>query len=308
MAAPIINPLGAALRGKATQQFAVTNTVAPVTWTCVGGSITAGGLYTAPNVNGSYTVKATRSATDFWGTAGEQATVAVTVIAGLDYAPGVESSGATKKHVDVSEGVLARRWPVGRGPALRYYDLEFPVRPTAEADEQFAVWQANYPDLPVYFTDPYLLQERKFLFDSKFSRARISRGLWSYKFSLREVKAYQPGEGAPVSSIFPYVPDYGFELEEGKEVFTSDAWDGSRAARALAGTHKPRVELSFYGLGKDTFLGLEANWIYNYPGRAVTFQYAAQTGLAGEWLIDSDLSWQYSQHNMTDCKFIVRRK
>lgn len=308
MPAPTITPAGAALRGKATQQFAVTNAGTNIAWTCSGGAITAGGLYTAPNVNGSYTVTARRTATDGFGTLNEQASVTVTVIAGLDYVPGLGSTGATKKRVDVSEGVLRRRWPVGRGPALRHYDLEFPARGTAESDEQFAVWLANYPEKPVYFTDPFLLQERKFLFDSEFSRTRVSRGVWSYGFSLREVKVYAPGSGAPVSSVLPYVPSYSFELEEGKEIFTSDAWDGSRAARALAGTHKPRVALSFLAVGKADFLGLEASWMYHYPGRALTLQYAAQTGLASEWLIDSDFSWRYSQHNMADIKFIVRRK
>lgn len=307
MPAPTINPISAALRGKATQQFTASNVVAfNVAWSCSAGTISPTGLYTAPNVNGTYTVTATRVSGDVFGPAGQTGTVPVSVIAGLDYAPGMESAGATKRHVEVSEGVRTKRWTVGRGPALRFYDLKFPGRPTAEADEQFAVWEANYPHLPVYFTDPFLQQERKFLFDSKIKRTRVSRGVWDYEFSLRELKVYAPGSGSAVSTIFPYVPDYGFDMEEGKEVFSSDAWDMSRAARALDGTQKGRVEVGFYGRAAAEFLADEARWIYCYPGRAVTFQYAAQTGLTGDFLIDSDLSWQYSQHNMIDYKFIVR--
>lgn len=216
------------------------------------------------------------------------------------------SRGATRKNVSVSEGVRARRWTVGRSPALRFYDLEFSDRPDAETSGVQALWEGNYPDLPVFWTDAFVGQERKFLFDSKFHRERAGRLFYNYKFSLREVVVYAPGAGAAIASVFPYVADYGFEFELGKDVLSSEAWDWSRAARAEEGTQKRRVELTFYGRDAAEFLAAEGFWIYHYPGRALTFQHAAQTGLTGQFVLDSEFSWEYAANSRVNYKFIAR--
>ncbi len=295
------------MRGGAVQQFSASQ-VAPgnVAWSCTAGTITAGGIFTAPNANGQYNVIATRIANDSFGSGGASSQVTVTVTAGVDYAPNISSRGVTKKNVSASEGVRRRRWTVGRSPALRFYELEFLSRPTAEWSAVMTVAEANYPEKETYWTDPFLLQERKFLFDGPVKWSRVSRGVYDYKVSFREVKVYAPGEVIAVSTVFPYVVDYGFEVEEGKEVFTSDADDWSRVARAEEGTFKRRLELSFYGRSAAEFIAAEAFWTYLYPGRAMTFQHAAACGLPNAYLIDSDLSWEYDQHNMVNYKFTVR--
>jgi hypothetical protein len=216
------------------------------------------------------------------------------------------SRGATRKNVSVSDAVRGRRWTVGRSPALRFYDLEFSDRPDAETSEVQALWEGNYPDLPVFWTDAFVGQERKFLFDAKFHRERAGRLYHNYKLSLREVAVYAPGSASAVSSVFPYVPDYGYEMEFGKESFSSEAWDWSRAARAEEGTQKRRVELTFYGRPAAEFLAAEGFWIYHYPGRELTFLHAAPTGLAGQFLIDSEFSWEYASNSLVNYKFIAR--
>ncbi|MDP2816444.1 MAG: MBL fold metallo-hydrolase [Rectinemataceae bacterium] len=74
-----INPTSASLLAAGKQQFTATvsntnNT--SVTWTCTGGSITTGGLYTAPSIAGTYTVKAVSVADT---TKSASATVTVTL-------------------------------------------------------------------------------------------------------------------------------------------------------------------------------------------------------------------------------------
>jgi len=57
-----INPISASLQTNATQQFTATVTGASntaVNWTANGGTITTGGLYTAPSSTGTFTVTAT---------------------------------------------------------------------------------------------------------------------------------------------------------------------------------------------------------------------------------------------------------
>ncbi|MFI5088939.1 MAG: choice-of-anchor R domain-containing protein [Terriglobales bacterium] len=75
-----ISPAAASIRTGGTQQFAATVTGTSntaVTWSASGGSISSGGMYTAPTTAGTYTVKAT-SAADNTKSASATVTVAAT--------------------------------------------------------------------------------------------------------------------------------------------------------------------------------------------------------------------------------------
>jgi len=300
---PIITPSSATLRGLNTLLLTADrpcNWSAPTGGTCTPGS---GGLsctYTPINQTKNFSVLA--APFDASGVS----SVTVSVEAEISLHPQLSSSGSTRKHVDVSEGVRGRRWTISRSPALRFYDLEFTDRPDADFQQMSAAWDNNYPALPFFWTDPFLNQERKFLFDSKMNWTRAGRGYYDFKVSLREQKVYQPGAIIPASSVFPFMIDYGFEVEVGKEIESSDAEDWSRAARALPGTRRRRIEMTCFGRSAAEFLQAEAFWIYNYPGRVWTLQHAGVLGLAGSFQMDSFLSWQYKQHNMVDYKFIAR--
>jgi hypothetical protein len=299
MPLPIITPPPpVALRGLQSQLFTADQ---PVVWTCEEpGTITAGGLYTAPNRPGNFDISAENAAleiTDFF----------VTVTPVHAYDASVGSEGQTKKIVKVNESVKTRRWTRKRSGAVRFYQLQFNERPEAEYHAARALYESCWPSAPFYWRDAVLNQERLFIFDSPFSLTRVTRGIYDYKFSLKEWLTYGVGTGiTPVSSIFPYVADYGLEFELAGETFSSDALDMSREARLVDGTMKARTELTFYGRTPAEFLAAEAFWNYHYPGREITFQYGAQTNLTGAYKIDSDFSWHYTEHNLVDYKFIVR--
>ena len=73
-----ISPTSASLQTSGTQQFAATvtgTTNTAVTWSATGGTITSAGLYTAPTITGTYSVKATSTADT---TKSSSATVTVT--------------------------------------------------------------------------------------------------------------------------------------------------------------------------------------------------------------------------------------
>lgn len=298
MPAPVITPAGPlAMRGNQTQQFTADQAVA---WTCQSpGVITSGGLYTAPNKPGSFTVTATNV------NGSDQVTVTVTPV--LAYDPDVGSEGGARKIVKASEGTRRRRWTRRRSGAVRFYDLKFGERPEAETEAVLALWEACWPVAPFYWRDPMLVQERLFIFDGPVSYTRVSRGVYDYKFPLKEWVVYGPGMGVtPTSSVFPFIPDYGLELEVSAETFSSDAPDMSRAARSLAGTTKARSELGFYSRPPAELVQVEGIWNYHYPGREITFQHGSFINLTDSYLIDSDLSWTYSEHNLVDYKFAVR--
>ncbi|MCA1557165.1 MAG: hypothetical protein LC731_01340, partial [Acidobacteria bacterium] len=160
-------------------------------------------------------------------------------------------------------------------------------------------------DKYIYWRDPFLDQERRFYIESFIEYARVSRGIYDYSLSLREIRPYQPGTIEAVDAAFPYLPDYGSEVQMTREVFSSDAWDWSRVASALDGTTKERVKVVFSARGVAEFLVAENFWSYFYPWGKVTFPVAA--ALAGEYYIDSELSFSYAQHNMINYEFMVRR-
>lgn len=57
----LIVPQRVTLAKNATYRFLATTTAGSVTWSCVGGSITQDGAFTAPGIDGTYTVKAASS-------------------------------------------------------------------------------------------------------------------------------------------------------------------------------------------------------------------------------------------------------
>ncbi|MBV9146090.1 MAG: choice-of-anchor D domain-containing protein, partial [Acidobacteria bacterium] len=89
-----IAPTTASLQTGGTQQFTATVTGTSntaVTWTATGGTVTTGGLYTAPNTNGTYTMTAT-SVADTTKSASATVNVASFSISGT---LGSTASGAT---------------------------------------------------------------------------------------------------------------------------------------------------------------------------------------------------------------------
>jgi len=78
-----VAPASASLRAAGTQQFTATVTGTSntaVTWSASGGSISSGGMYTAPTSTGTYTVKAT-SAADTTKSAAATVTVSAPAVA-----------------------------------------------------------------------------------------------------------------------------------------------------------------------------------------------------------------------------------
>jgi len=91
-----VSPGSASLLASATQQFTATVTGSSntsVTWSATGGTISSGGLYTAPTAAGTYTVKAT-SAADSTKSASATVTVSAPVVA-VAISPGSASLSAS---------------------------------------------------------------------------------------------------------------------------------------------------------------------------------------------------------------------
>ena len=118
-----VNPRSTTLLVGGTQSFTSTvqgTTKTAVTWSCVGGTITSTGLYTAPSTPGTYSVKATLvSNTSKYGTS--SVTVVVNQISGVVLNPSTATVG-TSQYLEVranvtGSGDLSGTWSFSDGKA-----------------------------------------------------------------------------------------------------------------------------------------------------------------------------------------------
>ena len=179
MSQPIVTPDSAVMRGQRTQVFTADQLV---TWTASAGTISAGGLYTAPNVTGTYTVTARNAAN-------ETRSVTISVTAAIYRVPSYT--------YPVSEDKKVLRFEPESGPEQtrtkrghkRRVEFNANDRQKAEVLEMRALWRAHYgiAGKYVYFTDPDLGEEALYKIDSLWKSERVRPNLYNYSFVLQEV-------------------------------------------------------------------------------------------------------------------------
>lgn len=155
-----------------------------VTWTKTGGTFSGTTAtevdWTAPNVGGTYTIRATNGAAEF-----TEVTVTVTGVV-----PTVPSWGfevENQKKVLLFEPDDGDRQTVTKGPNRPSFSFTTQPRPRVEFFELLDFWDAHYPGKKVYFTHPGTLVEDLWWIDSDLKEQWQRHNLVQFSFVLKRV-------------------------------------------------------------------------------------------------------------------------
>jgi phage-related protein len=172
-----VTPASAALSGTQTQQFTADQAV---TWSASAGTITSGGLYTPPNVTGSYTVTARNASA-------QTTTVAVVVTGVFPAAPSWTYSAEQDKKVLVFRPESGPRQTRAKRAKSRRFDLTANHRSRAEYLKVESFWDAHYPNKNFYFTHPDLKTTLLVFFDAKLKEEWVGENLVNWSTVIEQV-------------------------------------------------------------------------------------------------------------------------
>lgn len=181
MSAPVITPAGPlALHGKVLQHFAADQSV---TWTKTGGTFSGTTStavdWTAPNVSGSYTLRATNGSSQF-------TEVTIVVIGVVPQGPSWDFKISNKKKVLLFESDDGSRQTRTKRGKKRTFEVTTNLRQRANWAELVAFWDAHYPGKQVYINNPGANEEMLGWLNSDLDEQWHLTNLVSWAFVFQE--------------------------------------------------------------------------------------------------------------------------
>lgn len=184
MAIPVISPFSATVAGAATQQYTADQSV---TWKVDGitggngtvGTISGGGLYTAPNISGTYNIQGVNGSSEV----GNAFAVVGSV---FPFVPNFQYEGKADKRVLNFIAEDGSRQTRTKRTKKRSYDLVFQYREASEYLAMEAFWDQHYPSRSFTFTDVILNFSGLYLFVGELSHRADSYNTIEYRVSILE--------------------------------------------------------------------------------------------------------------------------
>jgi hypothetical protein len=206
----------------------------------------------------------------------------------------------TRKTVVTSDSDAGLRVALRKSKAFRFATLVFNRRTLEEVQTVRAEWATLFPGLTFAWTNTDCdIDADQFYFDSPIKTQ--PDGLNSISYSM-VLKAKLPiSHAVPGSNVLPFVPTFGYEVEESKVILVSDAPSLTRKAAERA-PERREFKLGFKGRQLAQLLTMEAFWDYHYPGKQITLHAdltapnlrsgsPQQLHLDGNFWITSNLKW-----------------
>jgi hypothetical protein len=211
----------------------------------------------------------------------------------------------TRKSVVISKSGNGTMVALRKSKPFRYPVLSFTNRDQSEKDDVADFWKAHYPKTSfTWGNDDAGISDQPFLFDSILRTQPAGYDLWSYFVTL---KAVNPLAYSAVGNDLPATPDWGHEVQFGKEFLASDAISQGRKAEAISLTRRG-FRLGFQDRLLSEFLTIENFWAYYYPGKVLNLN-ADLTGnglhVDGNFKIVSNLKWSVTALVVSSCEFEI---
>jgi hypothetical protein len=206
----------------------------------------------------------------------------------------------TRKNTFISQSRTGMRQTVTKSGAHRFYTLDFRFREQEEFLEKLGEWEVNYPGTAFEWINSDLAASGFFYFDSEFRANVDNPNTFSYSTSVRTRDALVPTD--PETSLFPYKPNFAYEITTVRKIILSESVGMARAAAATSALGR-QFQYTFMNRSLTELLAAENFWAYHYPHNQITFDDDTFDENMTFWF-DSNFKWTVKGVGLVDYTFV----
>ncbi len=207
----------------------------------------------------------------------------------------------TRKNVFISQNRAGGRKTVIKSAPLRFYTLNFNTREFDEYIDYVTDWETNYPGIPISWTSPLIDASGYFYYDSEIKNTVTNPDVHTFNFTLRQETGLTPVD--PETTLFPYKPNFVYDITDGMQVLINDSVGYARAASQTSDMLR-QFQFTFKNRTLTETLAAENFWAFHYPKNIVTFEEETFDETISFWF-DSNFKWTVNGENLIDYTFVL---
>lgn len=214
--------------------------------------------------------------------------------------PSIPVEVETRKNVFISQSRTGTRSTVAKSGAFRFYNLEFKFRDQDEYLEKLDEYTTNYPGVAFSWTNTDIGANGFYYFDSELRVIVENPDTFSYSIEVRARDPLVPTD--PSTVVFPYKPNFAYDITNVRKVLISDSVSFARAAKSTSGVFR-QFQYTFKNRPLTEVLAAENFWAFHYPYSQISFADDTFDEDMTFWF-DSNFKWTINGINLIDYTFV----
>lgn len=218
----------------------------------------------------------------------------------IELSPNIPVEVETRKNVFISQSRAGLRQTTTKSGAFRFYTLNFNVRESDEYLAKLEEFDTYYPGTAFSWSNADLGASGFYYLTSELKTTVEDPNTFSYSIEVRNRDELVATD--PESYIFPYKPNFAYDITNTRKVLLSESIGMARVGRTTSEIAR-QFQYSFKNRSLNELLDAENFWVFHYPQNQITFD----DDVFDEemtFFFDSNFKWTVSGINLIDYTFV----